>query len=423
MRSWAAEVAPDTPSAPGGPSAAGPLTGLVVVDLSRMLAGPFCTMVLADLGATVIKVEPPFGDLTRPMGPFVEGDGLKAFGGYFQSVNRNKRGMVVDLTRPGGADVVRRLVTTADVLVENYRPGVMERHGLGYESLAELNPRLVYTAVRGFGDPRTGRSPYQDWPSYDIVAQAMGGLLGITGPVGGPPVKTGPGLGDILPAIYAAVGTLAAVREREITGRGRFVDVSMYDAVLAACERIVYQHSYGGTVPGPEGNGHPILSPFDVFPARDGWIAVAAPSDNHWIALCEIIGRPELGEDPRFRTNFDRSRHSGEVRRFLGEWTAGRTRGEITEVLGGRVPVGAVNTAETILADPHVRARGMLHEVEQPGVDHPVTIAAGPIRFAGSPRPPAHRAPLLGEHTADILREAGCTAEDIEHLLRTGAVR
>ncbi|MFC6594151.1 CaiB/BaiF CoA transferase family protein [Kitasatospora paranensis] len=403
-------------------TASGPLSGLVVVDLSRMLAGPFCTMLLADLGATVIKIEPPAGDLTRPMGPFADDDELKAYGGYFQSVNRNKYGAVVDLTTAEGAEVVRRLVAGADILVENYRPGVMERLGLGYEQLAEINPGLVYTAVRGFGDPRTGASPYQDWPSYDIVAQAMGGLLGITGPVGGPPTKTGPGLGDILPAIYAALGTLAAVRERETSGHGRFVDVSMYDAVLASCERIVYQHSYRGTVPGPEGNGHPILSPFDVFPARDGWIALAAPSDNHWVALCKAVGRPELGDDPRFRTNVDRSAHSGEVRDVLGRWTAERTREEITALLGGLVPVGPVNTADTILADPHVHARNMLHQVEHPGMARPVTIAASPIKFAGAEHSPARRAPLLGEHTDHVLRRAGYGPEDITELRRSGAV-
>ncbi|MFF0450638.1 CoA transferase, partial [Streptomyces sp. NPDC004609] len=237
-----------TGQAPGA-GAGGPLTGLTVLDLSRMLAGPFCTMVLADLGATVLKVEPPFGDMTRNQGPYADGDELKAYGGYFQSVNRNKQGLVVDLTKPGGPDVIRTLAARADILVENFRPGVMERYGLGYEQLAEINPRLVYTAVRGFGDPRTGVSPIQDWPSYDIVSQAMGGLLGITGPVGGPPVKTGPGLGDTIPGLFAAVGALAALREREVTGRGRFVDVGMYDAVVAACERIVYQYSYNGVVP------------------------------------------------------------------------------------------------------------------------------------------------------------------------------
>ncbi|MGW6754780.1 CaiB/BaiF CoA transferase family protein [Streptomyces sp. NPDC055006] len=402
----------------------GPLAGLVVLDLSRMLAGPFCTMVFADLGATVLKVEPPFGDMIRDQGPYPPGDELKAYGGYFQSINRNKQGMVIDLTRPEGAAVVRRLAATADVLVENYRPGVMERAGLGYERLAEANPRLVYTAVRGFGDPRTGASDLQDWPSFDIVAQAMGGLLGITGPAGGVPVKAGPGLGDILPALFAAVGTLAALRERESTGRGRFVDVGMYDAVVSACERIVYQHSYTGAVPGPEGNTHPLLCPFGVFPAKDGFIALAAaPADHHWRLLCEAMGRPELGTDERYAANVDRVARQSEVLDVVGEWIARHTREELTGLLGGKVPLGPVNTADSLFDDPHLRARGMLQEVEHPGVERPVTIAAGPIRFGDGPPPSLRRAPLLGEHTDDILRAAGYQAHDIEQLRRTGAIR
>lgn len=401
----------------------GPLTGLTVLDLSRMLSGPFCTMVLADLGATVLKVEPPFGDMIRDQGPYDESDQLRSYGGYFQSVNRNKRGLVVDLSRPGGPDVVRRLAATADILVENFRPGVMERHGLGYESLAAPNPRLVYTAIRGFGDPRTGVSPLQDWPSFDIVAQAMGGLLGITGPAGGPPVKTGPGLGDILPALFAAVGTLAAVREREITGRGRFVDVGMYDAVVAACERIVYQHSYTGGVPGPEGNAHPLLCPFGVFPASDGHIALAAaPADHHWRLLCEAMGRPELGADPRYLRNTDRVARQAEVQGIVGEWTGRHTRTELAGLLGGKVPFGPVNTAESLFDDPHLKSRSMLQEVEHPGLERRVTVAATPIRFAEGAEPTVHRAPLFDEHTDTVLRTAGYGADDIARLRAAGAV-
>lgn len=404
-------------------STTGPLAGLTVLDLSRMLAGPFCTMVLADLGATVLKMEPPFRDMVRDQGPYAEDDELKAYGGYFQSVNRNKQGLVVDLTSQDGGAVIRRLATTADVLVENFRPGVMERHGLSYEELAGINPRLVYTAVRGFGDPRTGSSPVQDWPSFDIVAQAMGGLLGITGPAGGPPVKTGPGFGDIVPALFAAVGTLAAVRERETTGRGRFVDVGMYDAVVAACERIVYQHSYTGAVPGPEGNAHPLLCPFGLFPAADGFIALAAaPADHHWRLLCEAMGRPELGTDPRYARNTDRVAHQAEVLDAVGEWSARHTRAELADLLGGRVPFGPVNTADALFEDPHLAARGMLQQVEHPGLDRPVTIAATPIRLAGNGPPAVRRAPLFDEHTDDVLRRAGYADDEIARLRATGAI-
>ncbi|MEV6697489.1 CoA transferase [Streptomyces sp. NPDC051453] len=407
----------------GADTPQGPLSGLVVLDLSRMLAGPYLTMVLADLGAEVVKVEPPFGDMIRDQGPYAPEDELKAYGGYFQSINRNKQGIVVDLTKPEGADVIRRLATRADILVENYRPGVMEKAGLSYEQLAKANPRLVYTAVRGFGDPRTGVSPIQDWPSFDIVAQAMGGLLGVTGSKGGEPVKTGPGLGDIIPALFAAIGTLAAVRERELTGRGKFVDVAMYDAVVAACERIVYQHSYTGGVPGPEGNTHPLLCPFGVFPAEDGHIALAAaPADHHWRLLCEAMGRTDLATDERYATNVRRCSRQAEVLGIVGEWTGRHTRAELTAILGGRVPFGPVNTADALFEDEHLRSRSMLQQVEQPGLDRAVTIAAGPIRFADGPAPAVRRAPMLGEHTETVLRGAGFTADEIAALRDTGAV-
>lgn len=411
------------PEPTGGGLRPGPLDGLVVLDLSRMLAGPFTTMVLADLGATVIKVEPPFGDMTRAQGPFTEDDELKAYGGYFQSVNRNKRGIVVDLTSPGGPEVVRRLARGADVLVENFRPGVMEKYGLGYEDLARENPALVYTAVRGFGDPRTGATALQGWPSYDIVAQAMGGLLGVTGPVG-QPTKTGPGLGDIIPALFAATGAMAALAERRVTGRGRFVDVGMFDAVLAACERIVYQYSYTGQVPGPEGNAHPLLAPFSIFPASDGWVSLAAaPADHHWVLLCELMGQPELAHDPRFATNVDRVAHQEEVLALVGAWTAGLSRAELTTLLGGRVPVGPVNTADMLVEDPHLLARGMIQEVEHPGAGRPVVIAGSPIKFAGTPDRAPRRAPLLGEHTRDVLAQAGLDAAAVDRLFACGAVR
>lgn len=404
-------------------SAVGPLAGLQVLDLTRMLAGPYCSMILADLGATVVKVEPPEGDLTRAQGPFMDDDDLHAYGGYFQSINRNKLGIVVNITTADGADVIRRLVETSDVLVENYRPGVLERYGLSYEALREINPRLVYASVRGFGDPRTGASPMQDWPSYDIVAQAMGGIMSITGDPSGPPTKIGPGVGDILPGMYAAVGILAALQERTTTGRGTFVDVAMYDAVLAVCERLVYQYSYTGGSPGREGNGHPLLSPFDVFEAADGWIAIAAPGDNHWKTLCEVLGCGELVHDKRFADNVSRVANRDAVRSVIGGWTSGLTRAEILDQLGGRVPVGPVNTAEDIYDDPHVKARGMLVEVEQPGSATPATITASPIRYAGGQQPPPMRAPLLGEHTDQVLDRLGFDETEIATLRENGAVR
>lgn len=382
----------------------GPLAGVTVLDLTQMLAGPFATMLIADLGADVIKIEPPGGDATRTQGPFLDGDDVRAYGGYFQSVNRNKRSVVLDLKTPNGRETLLRLAEDADVVIENFRVGVMDRLGLSYEVLRDRNPRLVYTCVRGFGDPRTGDSPYRDWPSFDVVAQAMGGLMGITGPGAGHPTKVGPGVGDTFPATLAAVGTLAALLHARESGRGQFVDVAMYDGVLALCERIVYQHSYAGEIPGPEGNGHPLFCPFDVFPALDGCVTIAAPWDHHWRLLCQLMGRPELADHENFATSEARSRHCPQVRRVVTEWTSRRSRDEITTVLGGHVPVGPVNSADAIFDDPHVAARNMLVRLDQPGTTRKVTVAGTPIKMTGTP-PNAHRrAPLLNEDAEDVLR-------------------
>ena len=277
----------------------GALAGLRVLDLSQVLAGPFCTQMLADHGAEVIKIEPPEGDPARRFAPFRADDTERAFGGYFQSINRGKKSVVLDLKDPAGRAAFLKLVAGADVLVENYRAGVMERLGLGYETLARINPRLVYGAIRGFGDPRSGESPYNDWPAFDVVAQAMGGIMGITGPTADQPLKIGPGVGDTVPALMLAFGILAAVRHAERSGQGQFVDISMIDGVLALCERLVHQYSYAGEVAGPEGNGHPLLCPFGLFRAADGWVAIGCPTDKFWVELAAAIGRPGTGDRPR----------------------------------------------------------------------------------------------------------------------------
>ena len=384
----------------------GPLDGVRVLDLTAMLAGPYATMLLADLGADVVKVEPPRGDLTRDVGPFRAGAGEGRLGGYFQSVNRGKRSVVLDLKSPEGRDRLRQLVAHADVVAENFSAGVMERLGLGYETLAAINPRLVYAAIRGFGDPRTGESPYVSWPAFDVVAQAMGGFLSVTGTAGGGPVKSGPGIGDIFPAALLALGIVAAVRHAERTGEGQFVDVAMYDAVLSLTERIVYQHSCTGDVPRPQGNGHPLLCPFDIFPTADGWVAIAAPTDSHWRKVAEAIGRPEMGTDERYRTNTARLAHAAEVRAAIEEWLQPRTTDDVVAALGGRVPIGPVHDVAAIFADPHVAARRMLVDLDDPGSDRPITVAGEAIKFGRTPAEPSRRGPLLGEdHPEAVLAE------------------
>ena len=401
---------------------ASPLHGLRVLDLTRALAGPFVTMLLADLGADVVKVEPPEGDITRPQGPFHPDDELRAFGGYFASVNRNKRGVMLNLKTERGRAVLRDLASDSDVLVENFRAGVMDRLGLSYESLAADNPRLVYAAVRGFGDPRTGASPYASRPAYDVVAQAMGGLMHITGQPDGPPTKAGPGVGDILPAAFAAVGILAALHRVRTTGIGDFVDVAMYDAVLALCERTVYQHSYLGASPAREGNEHPLFCPFGLYRAADGWLAIAAPGDRHWQLLCKAVERTDLVDDPRLTTNPARVAHRELVREVIEAWTATRSMAEAESMLADSVPLAPVNTVERIFADPHVRAREMLVELEQPGVAEPLAVAGRPIKFGTGSGTPMRRAPLLGEHTDAVLAGLGYPKARVAELRDSGVV-
>lgn len=401
---------------------AGALGGLKVIDLTQMLAGPYCTMMLADQGAEVLKVEPIEGDPTRTFGPFDTDDEVRHFGGYFQSTNRNKKSISIDLKSPDGKQVLRRLVRSADVLVENFRAGVMDRLDLSYESLAAENRRLVYAALRGFGDPRTGASPYVDWPAFDVVAQAMGGPMSITGPDRDSPMKIGPGIGDIVPAMYTAFAILAAVRHATATGQGQFVDVAMYDGNLSLCERIVYQYSYGAVVPGPEGNHHPLLCPFGIFKAADGWVTIACPRDNFWKVLAEIMERPDLAGDARFATNEARLANSRQTNGLLEEWTSRHSKAELKEKLGGRVPFGPVNTVADIYEDPHVAAREMLCEVEHPGMDRPVTIANTPVRMTRTNYGVQRRAPIRGEDTDDKLLEAGFDQREIAELRARGVV-
>jgi crotonobetainyl-CoA:carnitine CoA-transferase CaiB-like acyl-CoA transferase len=400
----------------------GALQGVRVIDLTRMLSGPYCTMLLADQGAEVIKVESFDGDTSRGHGPYREDDPRHEFGGYFQSVNRNKKSIVLNLKDEGSRDVIRRLARSADILVENFRSGVMERLGLGYEDLQAINPKLVYAAIRGFGDPRSGASPYDDWPAYDVVAQAMGGLIGITGPGPGSHVKVGPGVGDIFPGTMATVGILAALHRATVTGRGQFVDVAMYDAVLALCERLIYQHSFVGAVPEPEGSAHPFFSPFGLYEAADGWVTIACPNDGFWKELTKVMGRPELAEDPRTQRKVDRAKHSKFVNDLVTAWTRQYSKAQLARLLGGAVPFGPVQTVKDIFADPHAQARGMLAEVEHPGSDKKSVIAGTPIHLSETPGGVRSRAPYFGEHTEGVLETLGFSAADVAAMENRGAI-
>lgn len=401
----------------------GPLSGLTVVDLTVMLSGPFTTMVLADLGARVIKVESREGDMVRAYAKFSENRDASSYGGYFQSINRNKESIGIDLKQPEGRKIFLDLVSGADILIENFRSGVMERLDLSWEFLHEHNPSLIYGAIRGFGDARTGQSPYESWPSFDVVAQAMGGVMGITGERGGPPTKIGAGIGDTVPSLFLAVGLLSALHHRKQTGKGQFVDVAMYDSVLAVCERIVYQHSYFGADPGREGSGHPLLCPFGLFRAADGYVAIGCPNEKFWGILVDTMGRPELATDPRYASNVLRSTNRSEVDSLVEEWTSTLTKAELMELLGGKIPLGPVNTATDVVNDPHVIARNMIATVQQPGPGgKAVQIANTPIRVLGSPTGVRTRAPLLGEQTDEILVSLGVDNQRLRELRAAGII-
>ncbi|MFJ1259665.1 CaiB/BaiF CoA transferase family protein [Cupriavidus sp. CuC1] len=400
----------------------GALSDVKVIDLTQMLAGPFCTQVLADQGARIVKVEPINGEGMRRTGPFLADDKLRSFGGYFQSVNRNKASIALDLKNPEGREVLKELVATADVVVENFRGGVMERLGLSYEELAKINPALVYATVRGFGDRRSGESPYYEWPAYDVVAQAMGGIMGITGPSPEQPTKIGPGVGDTVPALMLAIGILSAVHHARRTGEGQFVDVSMVDCILALTERIVYQHSYEGHSPVPEGNKHPLLCPFGLFRTKDGWVSIACATDELWRELAHAFGRADLAESAECATNAARVRNAGLVIQSLEEFTRQKTKDELKVILGGRVPFGPVYTADDVFHDEHFRSRDMLVEIDHPGSQQRVTITGVPIKLSKTPGGIGRRAPTVGEDTDAILREIGMSSDRIERLRKSGAV-
>lgn len=403
-------------------TASGALKGLRILDLTHALAGPFCSQVLADHGADVIKVEPLEGDFFRRMGPFREDDQVRSYGGLFQACNRNKRSIAINLKHPEGQAVLRRLVQSADALVENYRAGVLNKLGLGYEALREIRPSLVYTSVRGFGDVVGGASPYMDWPAFDIVAQAMGGWMGITGEDAQHPVKVGGGAGDTVSGLFAAFGTMAALWHARATGQGQYVDVAMTDSILALSELVVSQFSYRGVSPMPVGNGIPGLAPFGTIAVKDGVIAIAAPHGPQFKLLCELIGMPELVDDPRFVDEAHRWENNQALIALIERFARQHTKQELKALLGGKIPFSPIYTAGEIFEDPHFAARDMLPRVEQPGSAEPVAVPGVPVKLSATPGQVRHRAPMLGEHTREILQSLGMDATETERLIEAGAI-
>jgi glutaryl-CoA transferase len=388
------------------------LAGIRVIDLSHQAAGPWCTSLLGDLGADVIKIEKPgrgdgirYADRTGRLPPEI--GGLK-----FQGLNRNKRGLTVDIGQDAGAALVRRLVEKSDVLVENFRPGVMDRHGLGYDDLRATNPRLVYCSITAFGP----RGPMAQKPGMDLILQATGGLMGHTGEPDGPPIKSAPPVADITTGIYAALGITAALRERELSGEGQRVEVAMLEAVVSLFADVAANVLTDGQQYGKFGSGHPDLVPYQAFPARDGWFIVACLTNAFWKRLCAAIGREDLLADPRFTTNDLRVKHRQEIVPILSD--VFRTRDVehwITTLEAHDIPTCRVNSLGDILSHPQTAANGTVVTREDARRGRISTIGP-PIKLSATPTGVERLAPALGEHTDEVLREFGIDAGEIARL-------
>jgi crotonobetainyl-CoA:carnitine CoA-transferase CaiB-like acyl-CoA transferase len=394
----------------------GALEGIKVVELAQIMAGPTCGMLLADMGADVIKVEKlPGGDDTRSYSePQIAGESAA-----FMMMNRNKRGIAVNLKTPGGLEVVKRLLADADVVTENYRKGTLEKLGLGYEEvLKALNPRLIYCAISGYG--RSG--PYADKGGFDLIAQGFAGIMSITGEPGGPPAKSGTSIADINAGILAALGILAAVIAREKTGRGQVVETSLMEAAVQQTFWHAAMFFATGVNPGPTGSAHILTAPYQAFPTRDGWINIGGANQSNWERIVKVIGRPELAQDARFRTNGDRMRNLQALTPLIAERLRERPSADwIRDFEAAGVPVGPVNRIGDMLADPQVAAREMVLEVDHPRVGRMKTLGT-PIKFSQTPGAVRRPAPLLGEHTREVLEELGYSGAEVEKLQREGAV-
>jgi CoA:oxalate CoA-transferase len=395
----------------------GPLEGITILDLTWVLSGPYASMVLCDLGAEVIKLErPPRGDVARTTLPLINGES-----GYFFSINRGKKSMSIDLNKPEGKELFLRLIDRVDAVMENFTPGTMDRLGLGYEALRKRNPRIVYTATSGFG--QTG--PDRLRPALDIVVQGMGGVMSITGHPGGPPARPGLSLGDIAGGLFTAIGVLAALRERDRSGEGQMVDVSMLDCQVAILENAFMRYFATGELPGPIGTRHPAATPFQAFPTKDGWIVLAVSwgVENQWELFCALIGEPELISDGRFDTPHARTANHAELEPILNAALMKKTtQAWIKEFDEIGLPCGPLNNIAQAAALPQVRAREMLVEVEHPVIGR-LPLANTPVKLSRTPGGIKGASPALGQHTDEVLRALlGLSDAELARLRAAGVI-
>lgn len=386
----------------------GPLSGITVLDLTRVLAGPYCTMMLSDLGARVIKVERPgSGDDARQIGPFVANTSA-----YFASVNRGKESVALDLKQADDREFFDQLLAGADVLIENFRPGTMEKLGYGWEVVHARHPKLIYAAVSGFGDS----GPYRTRPAYDLVVQAMGGIMSLTGQPDSPPTRVGTSMGDITAGLFTCVGINAALCHRERTGEAQKVDVAMLDCQVAILENAIARYQATDEVPGPLGSRHPSITPFDSFATRDGYIVITAGNDSLFAKLCVALERTDLRDDPRFTSNQARNREHEALKTELEHSLAVRDTADWLEVLSDAgIPCGPINNIEQVLEHPQVRARNMVVEVEVPEFGK-LAIAGNPIKFSNFPDPKSRpAAPKLDADRERLRREFSIRDNDPEN--------
>jgi crotonobetainyl-CoA:carnitine CoA-transferase CaiB-like acyl-CoA transferase len=400
---------------------AGPLNGLKVLDLSRVLAGPWASQILADLGADVVKVErPSAGDDTRGWGPPVvaDADGRTGDAAYFLAANRNKRSLALDLARPEGQEVVRRLALQADVVVENFKRGDLKRYGLDYASLSAVKPDLVYCSITGFGQD----GPHADRPGYDFMIQGMAGFMSLTGEAGGEPLRAGVAVADLTTGMYSTIAILAALRHRDATGEGQHVDMALFDVTFGWLANQAQNYLVSGKPPGRTGNTHPNLVPYQVFATATKPIIVAVGNDKQFASLAAVLGHPEWAQDPRFRLNRDRIGNRALLVGLIGGLLGAKPAEHwLAAIEAAGVPVGPVNDLAQTFADPQIAARGLLVEVDHPVAGRIPTLAQ-PMKFSASPPEYKLAPPLLGQHSGDVLADAGFTAAEIAALEAAGVL-
>jgi formyl-CoA transferase len=393
----------------------GALKGLRVVDMTRVLAGPFCAMFLADMGAEVIKVEAPGkGDDARGYPPFLRGASA-----YFTNLNRNKQSIVLNLKKPEAKEILMDLLKKSDILLENFKPGTMEKLGFGYDRVREVNPQIIYASISGFGQ----YGPYKDRPGYDIIGQAMGGLMSVSGWPDSPPTRTGTAMADIVAGLNACIGILASLKGRERTGLGERIDVSLVDSMVSAMETVIQIYLVEGRIPQRVGNRYEFIAPYNSFRAEDGWVVIGVGGQEVWKRFCKVIGREALMDAPEFLTNRDRVENVAHLDGIVTEWTATRKVADIVSLLmEASVPCSPILNVEQICNDPHIaKAREMIVEMDHP-LGGKMNVVSCPIKFTRMKPTIRSTAPLHGEHTEQILTGVlGMSKEEYASLKESGA--